>query len=254
MAQSALGRRDLGAVLDSIVRDLVRDGAKAVALAGSHARGEATQLSDVDLYAIGDGPRYTLRVVNDVLVSLSWRTASEEREALRHPASVGGAVPGWRGARILHDSVGIAAALQADARAFDWSSIATACDAWVAEQVTGYVEEVLKLVAARRSGDGNCAAVQRSILALRLPMVMAVHHRLLYDSENRLWRLVAEVAGEPWATAQAEALRGGEPHVADEAALRLYALAAEAVRDLLSGDQRAVVELALRAAGPVASD
>lgn len=254
MAGTSPAGLDLEDILGPIVGELVADGAEAVVLAGSHARGEATQLSDVDLYVIGDGPRYRLRAVDDLLLSISWRSEAEEREALRRPSSVGGAVPGWRGARILHDPAGIAAALQADARAFDWSSVATGCDAWVAEQVTGYAEEVLKLVAARRSGDGLVAAVQRSILALRLPMVMAVHHRLLYDSENRLWRLVAEAAGEPWASAQAEALRGGEPHVADEAALRLYALAAEAVRDLLSRDQRAVVELALRAAGPVASD
>lgn len=104
---------------------------------------------------------------------------------------------------------------------------------------------MLKLVAARGAGDAQLAAVQRSILALRLPIVMAVHHRLLYDSENHLWRHVAEAGGERWWTAQTEAFGLGHPDAADEAALTLYGLAADAVRHLLSPDQRAVVEFAL---------
>src|SRR5919106_3156842 len=52
---------DLDRVLEPIVRELVAEGAAAVVLAGSHARGEAGELSDVDLYAIGNGPHYTLR-------------------------------------------------------------------------------------------------------------------------------------------------------------------------------------------------
>jgi Nucleotidyltransferase domain len=254
MVGQADAPRDLDRVVKAIVRELDGDGAEAVVLAGSHARDEATQFSDVDLYAIGDGPRYRLRVEQGVLLSLSWRSAAQEREALRDPASVGGTVPGWRSARILHDPTSVAAALQADARAFDWSTIATECDAWVADQITGYAEEVLKLVGARRAGDGQVAAVQRSILALRLPMIMAVHQRVLYDAENRLWRLVAEAAGDRWATAQAEALGLGDPHRADEAALRLYQLAADAVRALLSVDQLAVVDFALAITRAEASD
>lgn len=85
-------------------------------------------------------------------------------------------------------------------------------------------------------------------------MIMAVHQRVLYDSENRLWRLVAEAAGDRWATAQAEALGLGDQHRADEAALRLYQLAADAVRALLSVDQQAVVDFALAITRAEASD
>jgi len=249
MSTEPLADHRLDRILGPIVDELAADGADAVVLAGSHARGDATELSDVDLYVIGDGPRYALRVIDDVLVSLSWRTEAEEREALRRPALVGGAVPGWRLARVVHDPAGVAAALQAEARAFDWSAIASECDAWVADQVTGYAEEALKLVAARRAGDPELAAVQRSILALRLPIVMAVHHRHLYDSENRLWRMVAEAASERWAAAQTAALRLDHPDAAsqaDAAALTLFALAVEAIGHLLTPEQRTVVDVALR--------
>ena len=60
----------------------------------------------------------------------------------------------------------------------------------MAEVVTGYAEEVHKLAAALRNGNRPLAAVQRSLLA--------VHRRILYGSENRLWDLASGVMGEEW--------------------------------------------------------
>ena len=72
------------------------------------ARGEATDLSDIDLYAIGSGPAYGLRVVRGNLVGISWRIEDDEHRALREPASVGAVVPGWRAAHVVHDPDGVA--------------------------------------------------------------------------------------------------------------------------------------------------
>ena len=95
------------------------------------------------------------------------------------------------------------ASLIEEARAWSWGPIERRCDEWVAEQVTGYAEEVHKLVAALRNGNRPLAAVQRSLLA--------VHRRVLYGSENRLWDLVADAMGEGWSRTQSAALGlGGE--------------------------------------------
>lgn len=66
------------------------------------------------------------------------------------------------------------------------------------------------------------AAVQRNVLVLRLPMVLAVHLRLPYDSEHEVGDLVA--AGGEWADAQDAALglRGLPPQDTCRAALALY--------------------------------
>jgi hypothetical protein len=213
------------------------------------ARGEATDLSDIDLYAIGSGPAYGLRVVRGNLVGISWRIEDDEHRALREPASVGAVVPGWRAAHVVHDPDGVAEGLKREAAAFDWSSISAACDAWVAEAIVGYAEEVLKLVAARHAGDHLLAAVQRSVLALRLPRVMAVHQRLMYETENRLWHLVAEAMGTRWAAAQAAAFGRATSDDADSAALELFTLAANEVRPRLTPAQAEVANLALHAAG-----
>ncbi|MBA2633774.1 MAG: hypothetical protein H0U86_12390 [Chloroflexi bacterium] len=231
-----------------VASDLAADGALAVVLAGSQVRDDATELSDIDLYAIGVGAPYALRVVDDRLVAVSWRTEDEERSAFRRPASVGATVPAWRAALVLHDTAGVAERLQREAEAFEWAAIAARCDTWVAETTTGYAEEVLKLVSARRRGDRVVAAIQRSVLALRLPLVMAVQHRLLYETENRLWSQVADAIGQRWSAAHTAALslRPGED--ADRAALTLFGLAVSEVRSLLTPSQLAVVDLALHAA------
>lgn len=231
-----------------VASDLAADGGQAVVLTGSQTRDDATELSDIDLYAIGIGAPYELRVVDDRLVAVSWRTEDEERSALRHPASVGATVPAWRAALVLHDSAGVAERLQREAEAFEWAAISAQCDTWVAETTTGYAEEILKLVAARLGDDRLLAAVQRSVLALRLPVVMAVHHRLLYDTENRLWHLVAKAMGQRWSAAHSAALRLRPGEDADRAALTLFGLAVDEIRSLLTPRQRAVVELALRVA------
>ena len=230
----------------SFARDALAAGAHAVILTGSHATGDANPLSDIDLLAIGKGPGYALSRRGRYLLSTEWRTAAACRASLRAPATVCAAVPGWRQAVIIEDPRGVAAAIQRRAHAFTWDAINEACDRWVAEQITGYAEEVHKLVAALEGGQLRAAAVWRSVLALRLAPIMAVHHRILYGSENVLWDLVASDMGEPWSSTQSAALsEHRESHdVVCRAALQLYSLAATECRPLLDARQRKVVRCA----------
>ena len=95
----------------------------AVWLAGSHARADAVSHSDIDIGVIaepGDGPAYRLDRRDGHLLSVAWTTAEATRASFDDPAVLGAAVPGWRGAVLLHDPEGIAAALQREAQAWDW--------------------------------------------------------------------------------------------------------------------------------------
>jgi hypothetical protein len=170
----------------------------------------------------------------------------QHREAFALPDKVCSVVPGWRGALVLYDAEGLAASLIEEARAWTWGPIERRCDEWVAEAVTGYAEEVHKLIAALRNGDRPLAAVQRSLLAIHLAPILAVHRRILYGSENRVWDLVADAMGEGWSRTQSAALGlGGESlEQTCGAALGLYGLAAEEVAPLLDGRQREVVDRA----------
>jgi predicted nucleotidyltransferase len=235
-----------------ITEELAESGAQAVSLVGSYASGVAGPESDLDLLAIGpESYSWNLQRRGDLLVSVSSHPFEDYREAFTLPEEVCTVVPGWRGAVILHDPEGLAASLVREARVWDWAPLQRRCDAWVAEQVTGYAEEVLKLVAALREGITSTAAVQRSLLAVRLAPVLAVHRRILYGSENRLWDLVSDAMGEEWRREQAIALGLGDETFKEtcRAALRLYELATVEASPLLDQRQRDVVGYALAISG-----
>lgn len=239
----------INGVVAAMTAELGEAGAEAVVLTGSHARGDAGALSDIDLHAIGNGPDYRLEVRDERVVSVSWQTSDEVAGSFLSPSSAGAAVPGWRSAVVLHDPAGIAADLVERARNWTWTDIGDdRLNVWVAEEMTGLAEEVFKLVQLLEQERLLAAAVQRNVLALRVPVVMATHLRLLYDSENVLWDMVAGSMGDGWIDLQAGAFGlSGEPfRETCLAALRLYAAACQRVEALFDPRQHDVVSAANR--------
>lgn len=75
-------------------------------------------------------------------------------------------------------------------------------------------------------GVDLAAAVQRSVITLRLPHAMALRRRILDGRENHLWKLVARELGADWRSAQSQALGLGADNqdASCRAALRLSEL------------------------------
>jgi len=241
-------------VAREVAEELAGEGAEAAVLVGSHARGDAGPDSDVDVLAVGPRTFYfRLERRGGLLVSVSSRPPEAYRREMADPGHVGTAVLGWREAMVLHDPEGAAGALIEEAEAWTWEPLGRRCDGWVSEEITSLAEEVHKLVEAIRAGHHVKATVQRSVLAIRLAQVLAVHRRVLYGSENRLWDLVADAMGEEWRRTQSAAFGlHGEPF--EEtclAALRLYGLAADETHSLLDERQRRVVRHARELGGLV---
>jgi len=240
-------------VVDSITAALVEKGAEAVVLVGSHATGGATPISDSDIAAVGDGPPYRLEIQDALLVSMGWATAEEQIRRLCDPEWLGTHVPGWQHSVVLHDPDGVAADIKQQALDWRWERAKTQCDEWVAANVTGLAEEVLKLVASLRTGDDLNAAVLRSVLVHRLAAVMAIHRHLLYGSENKLWSMVAHELGASWGAAQAAALGVSVDDLQEScrSALELFELAAQEACEVFNERQLAVVDHARRLAREV---
>jgi hypothetical protein len=245
-ADKALQKQAVAAA-QSLAESLAKDGARAVALTGSFALGQGHPESDLDLIALGDGPEYRLFRSEPFLVSLAFRSPEAVRNEFANPMRMCTSVPGWRSAVILHDVAGEAAALKADADAWTWERVRQITDAWVADELTGLAEEVHKLV-MRRAAPGNDGLALGGYLAVQLPRVMCVRHRRLYGTDSRLWEEAAEAMGPEWA-ANVETVFGTSQASLQErcqAALRLYATAAESVSQLLDERQAAVVSHALQ--------
>ena len=100
-----------------------------VGIVGSYARGQESKHSDVDLdIYVSKLPeekyeRYTLRYLNEKLVSLKYTLLEDERSALTNPRRAIWAVPGVRGMKILLDKAGSLSELQKAAQDFDWSCL-----------------------------------------------------------------------------------------------------------------------------------
>lgn len=241
-------------VAPAIARKETARGALAVVLTGSHARGDASEHSDIDIVALYRTPPdddASIVIRGGRMVTIARTTAAQVRADFRSPARFTTYVPGWREAVILADSDGMAAKLQARAHRWTWDAVTELADEWVADGITGWAEEALKLRSALDAGRMLHAATQRSLLAIQLAGIMAVRHRILCGTENLLWDLVCHRMGEPWSSAQKRALglRGESAAVSSEAALELYGLAAREASPLLDRQQRAVVGYACDVAG-----
>jgi hypothetical protein len=224
-------------------RKLIGQRAEAVVLFGSWVRNDAYKESDLDINVVGRGSHYTLERYQGFLVSTSWATARQVRQAFKNPSQVGGVIPAWRNGLIIHDPHGIAKALKQEAERWQWDSLGKRADRWVAEELTGYAEEVHRLVGNLQLRRRSAASVQRSVLAIRMAPILAVHHRILYETENQLWDLVSERMGADWAQLQSVAFGEGGQSFEEtcRASLNLYSSTAREVIHLLNQQQRQVV-------------
>lgn len=232
-------------------QELIAQGAEAVFLTGSHARGEANEYSDLDLRVVGEGPDKKLKRHDEFLIAISWMTVDEHRAAFDEPSQVGSVVPGWKSAVILHDPDDIAAELQKGAGGWGWARVAEKADEWIAQEITEYAEEIHTLLGNFEDDKPAAAAAERSQLAMHLAQVMSVHKQIQYESENDLWELVAEAMGGRYGELQEKALAQREIDLEGSAAAarQLFAIAAAEVRHLLDEDQLAVVRHACEIAG-----
>jgi hypothetical protein len=236
-----------------VAHELAEDGALSVLVTGSHVRHAGERESDLDIVALyrtkrSDAwkARHAITSYGGTMVVVVAETPRGAYGSFRDPGLIPTSVPGWRMGIILHDTDDIANELQREATAFSWSAVARECDAWVAMQVVGWAEEAHKVAAALRLGKQYQAAGNRALLALHLAGVLGVHRRILLETENELWGLVAREMGAAWASAQQSALslNGESLEESSRAALRLYVIAADETERVLNPRQRDVVERA----------
>jgi predicted nucleotidyltransferase len=241
---------ELRGIVASLVERLAGEGARAVVLTGSVARGTAKPDSDVDLFAVGQGPAEQHEVVDGRLAGIHWFTSEDVRRRLSEPEQAPLAARAWRDALVLHDPDGVAAELQREARRWRWEDIAARADVWAREQLVGWAEYLPKLrraVEEDRTLDASALAAET---ALKLAQIVAVANHVTAESENGFWESVAQSAAGSWRESFEQALgsRANSVRDAAEAAVRLFEFAAAGLEGRLDADEEAVLARALETA------
>jgi hypothetical protein len=226
-----------------------------VLLTGSHARGDATEFSDVDLVRFvpalpeRDEARYTLAWREGRLISLSFATVAGKRDELARPETAIWAVPGLRQARLLLDRDGALAALLDEARAFRWEPLQGAADAYASYELLGLAEEAHKALAGLAGGDETLALYGTYGLVFGLARTVAVQRGVLIRTENVYFRQVQEAVGvtSAWAVAfrRAAGFEAAAPRERAAAGLRLYQETAALCAPIVRAEHWPVIEATL---------
>jgi hypothetical protein len=256
---------DESSTTDSLIARLLAEFTNAetigVLLTGSHARGDATEFSDVDLVRFApalpeaEEDRYTLAWRAGRLVSLSCATIAGKRDELARPETAIWAVPGLRQARPLLDRAGALAALLEEARAFRWEPLQEAADAYASYELMGLAEEAHKALAGLAGGDETLALYGTWGLVIGLARAVAVQRGVLIRTENVYFRQIQEAMGldSAWAAAfrRAAGLEAAPALARAAAGLRLYQETAALLAPIVRPVHWPVIEATLARIGAI---
>lgn len=162
----------------------------AIALFGSHARGDAGPESDIDFIRFvnsddADPPGAGSHLIDDTLVVVTNYTPATVEAWFTEPTEAVQAIAGLRQAKSLWDPSGHFARLQERAKAFVWTdALQTKADHWASEQMVGWIEEVHKGVAGLRHDDVGRLLNASFGLSWGLTGVVKVQRGVLVYSDN----------------------------------------------------------------------
>jgi hypothetical protein len=242
--------------LDELAQRFGGPGALAIALLGSHARGDAGPYSDVDLLRLtaAEAPESLdtgTHLIGGRLVNVSEIALPATAGWFERPEQAVAHVAGLRQARALVDRDGAFAALQARARAFVWDgAMQERADRWASRQLVGWAEEAHKGLEGLQRGDLGRLLNARHGGSWGLNFVMQVQRGVLVSSDNAFYDEVgAAMADQPeWLRLRRVAFglqdeTSVAPPIADQvrAGLRLYSLTARLLDAVLRPEDRPII-------------
>lgn len=241
-----------GRWLDELVDELTDENTVAIVLGGSHARGDATPFSDVDLIRYvrvlpPEHQRYSLRYVGEKLVSISVNSITAERRKLTRPETAIRAVPGLRQSQILLDKDGIFAALKQSAEKFVWDEeMQRMANDYASETLVGFAEEAHKIMSGLLRRNDASVLYASYGLVLGLIRVMATYRGVYIRTENDYLTAIIEKVGAESAWSYylqvASGLEEAPPRMRGIAALGLYMKTVDLLRPILRPEHAGVVD------------
>ena len=239
---------------DEIARQFYDEMKLAMALMGSHARGEAQQYSDIDLVCLIDAnttPPAETYYIDNQLVVVSYVSLDQTEHWFTEPKQIIEVISNLRQAKILIDEQGLFAALQKRAELFKWTEEHQAkANLYAGNELVGLIEEVHKGL--------NCLThyhVGRFINATHglvwgLTNIMLVFHGVLANGDNGLIDGAQQAAGIDSEWSRLHRLSFGiTPSETLEdrlrASLELYKQTYEMCKDVCNHEQQQLINRAI---------
>lgn len=233
--------------VDQLLRHFDGPDTHAIVLVGSHARGDAGPLSDIDLArfvaATASPTDAGSHLIDDHLVVVSNVVPGEVERWFAEPDAAGEMIAGIRSAQSLIDRDEYFAAIQARAHAFVWdAAMQERADRWASAQMVGWIEEVHKGLEGLRRGDVGRMLNARHGCSWGLARVLLVQRGILLAGDNAFYDALTQVLGlnNEWVQLRDRAFgvadaNGTVPTLADQvrAGLQLYVVTAELIADAL---------------------
>lgn len=227
----------------------VAPGVRAIALFGSHARGDAGPWSDIDLVRFVDGdtspPGAGTQLYGERLLNVSNIALPQTEAWFTEPNTACNTIAGLRAARLLYDPDGVFALLQNRGRAFVWDDdMQRRADAWSSTAMVGWIEEAHKgLEGLRRNHVGRLLNARHG-LSWGLMGVVQVQRGVLIDGDNSVLDQVCAVL-DAESAGLLHAAFGVEPVPLAEqvhAGLRLYVRVARQLHHVWSAVDAPLIE------------
>ncbi|MCB0061314.1 MAG: nucleotidyltransferase domain-containing protein [Caldilineaceae bacterium] len=228
--------------IDALIHRFHHPTVTAIALFGSHARGDAGPYSDIDFIRFvnsdeADPPGSGSHLIDDTLVVVTNYTPSTVNRWFTDPTAAVQVIAGLRQAKPLWDPNGEFARLQARAHAFTWTDeLQVKADLWASEQMVGWIEEVHKGLEGLHRQDVGRLLNASFGLSWGLAGVVKVQRGVLFYSDNNVIDQVMASVGVDTLWSQLCAISFGVGEVHDRppslrervvAGLHLYTVTAE---------------------------
>jgi predicted nucleotidyltransferase len=253
--------------LNTLAAELDNDGIAGIILGGSHARGDATAYSDVDIacFVHDESKQRKKRFMyrDGYLVSIGTKTIAAVRADMLKPNIAIWVVPGLSNCRILLDKDGLVGRLLRDIEAFTWEPLQEAADNYASFTIMMLAEMVHKILSeALLKRDDLAVSYAASKLFSGLTEAVAVQRGVLVKSDNTYYRQVQEAAGPDSAWTRYHRLAAGVDAGPAEAtpvmargvaALRLYGETVKLLKSSMDPAHLEVAEQAMRVYDPMES-
>ncbi|MEP6904425.1 MAG: nucleotidyltransferase domain-containing protein [Actinomycetota bacterium] len=238
--------------LQKLANDFDDESTVGFLLTGSHARGEATPYSDVDLLRfITNAPsdeteKYILKYHDNYLISISTSTVEAKLKETERPETAIWSIPGLRQARIMADKNGSLTKLKQTAEDFVWNSLQKAADDFASYNLMGDAEEAHKILGSLKRKDESAVLYGTIGLLLGLTKIITVQCGMMIKSENSYFRQAQEEVGKNSAwSLQHKIACGFEQESSIEtrgiASLRLYVETEKILQDIIKSEHSDVI-------------